>query len=226
MDACADVCAAAMARALERFDRPFPDARRPVGAKAHDVRERTLLCECGQATFRRRRFELADGTRFCVLDEAFGPSSGSRVSRSAFAMARDDALVGSYARAAELLCRHARTKLSRRAVGSILREAVETLEKADSQAARDLFEPGPAADAEAGAEALCVEADGTWPALQRDPMGRARSRPWSPARASGKRPAEDVGGSGPSCAAPPCRAPRRSGRGPWPASARIALSTA
>ena len=62
MDACMDVCAAAMARALERLDRSFLDSRRPAGAKVHDVRERTLLCECGQVTFRRRRFELADGT--------------------------------------------------------------------------------------------------------------------------------------------------------------------
>ena len=116
-----------MAAALERFDRSFLDERRPVGASVHDVRERTLLCERGQVAFRRRRFELADGTRFCALDEALGLTAGSRVSPGAFAMVRDDALAGAYARAAELLCRHSRTQLSRRAVGSILREAAESL---------------------------------------------------------------------------------------------------
>lgn len=79
MDACMDVCAAALAAALERFDRSFLDGRRPAGAKVHDVRERTLLCECGQVTFRRRRFELADSTRFFALDEALGLAAGSRV---------------------------------------------------------------------------------------------------------------------------------------------------
>ena len=173
MDACMGVCAAALAAALEHFDLSFLGARRPHGAKVHDVRERTLLCECGQVTFRRRRFELVDGTRFCALDEALGLIPGSRVSPGAFAMVRDDALAGSYARAAELLCRHTRTSLSRSAVGSILREAAEALKTADSEAARDLFELGLASDANGKAEVLCVEADGTWPALQRDPMGRA-----------------------------------------------------
>lgn len=64
MDTCMDVCAEAMACALERLDRSFLDVRRPIGARVHDIRERTLLCECGQVTLRRRRFELADGTRF------------------------------------------------------------------------------------------------------------------------------------------------------------------
>lgn len=173
MDACMGVCAAAMARALERFDRSFLAARRPAGAKVHDVRGRTLLCECGQVTFRRRRFELADGARFCALDEALGLPPGSRVSPGAFAAVRDDALSGAYARAAELLCRHTRTRLSRRAVGSILREAADALKKADSEAARDLFDLGLAPDAAAREAVLCVEADGTWPALQRDPAGRA-----------------------------------------------------
>lgn len=173
MDACMSVCAAATASALERFDASFLDARRPHGAKVRDVRERTLLCECGQVTFRRRRFELADGTRFCALDEALGLAPGSRVGPGAFAMVRDDALAGSYARAAELLCRHCRTQLSRRAVGSILRESADALGKADSEAARDLFDLGLAPDAEARAETLCVEADGTLPVLQRDPMDRA-----------------------------------------------------
>ena len=162
-----------MAAALERFDRSFLDERRPVGASVHDVRERTLLCERGQVAFRRRRFELADGTRFCALDEALGLTAGSRVSPGAFAMVRDDALAGAYARAAELLCRHSRTQLSRRAVGSILREAAESLKGADSEAARDLFDLGLAPDAARGQAVLCVEADGTWPALQRDPAARA-----------------------------------------------------
>ena len=157
----------------ERFDRSFLDERRPVGASVHDVRERTLLCERGQVAFRRRRFELADGTRFCALDEALGLTAGSRVSPGAFAMVRDDALAGAYARAAELLCRHSRTQLSRRAVGSILREAAESLKGADSEAARDLFDLGLAPDAARGQAVLCVEADGTWPALQRDPADRA-----------------------------------------------------
>lgn len=173
MDACMGVCAAAMASALESFDRTFLDGRRPVGTRVHDIRERTLLCECGQVTFRRRRFELADGTRFCALDEALGLAAGSRVSPGAFATVRDDALAGAYARAAELLCRHSRTQLSRRAVGSILREAAQGLKKADSEAARDLFELGLASEAPCEQTQLCVEADGTWPALQRDPMDRA-----------------------------------------------------
>lgn len=173
MDACMGICAEAMACALERLDRSFLDVRRPHGAKVYDIRERTLLCECGQVTFRRRRFELAGGIRFFALDEALGLQAGSRVSPGAFSMVRDDALAGAYARAAEMLCRHTRTQLSRRAVGSILREAAEGLEKADAEAARGLFELGLAADAVAEAQTLCVEADGTWPALQRDPMDRA-----------------------------------------------------
>lgn len=173
MDACMDVCAAAMASALELFDRSFLDARRPAGAKVHDARERTLLCECGQVTFRRRRFELADGTRFCALDEALGLAPASRVSPGAFSMVRDDALSCAYGRAADLLRRHTRTRLSRRAVGSILREAAEALKKAETQAARDLFELGLAPEAGSRAGMLCVEADGTWPALQRDPVDRA-----------------------------------------------------
>lgn len=115
MDACMGVCAEATVCALERADRSFLDARHPVGARVHDIRERTLLCECGQVTFRRRRFELADGTRFFALDDALSLRAGSRSGPGAFSMALDDALSGAYARADELLCRHTRTQLSRRA---------------------------------------------------------------------------------------------------------------
>lgn len=58
---------------------------------------------------------------------------------------------------------HTRTKLSRRAVGSILREASEALKGDDSRAARDLFEPRLAPEAGSRAGTLCVEANDTWP---------------------------------------------------------------
>lgn len=121
-----------MVAALERLAL-FLSARRPAGAKAHDVREHALLCECGQVTFRRRRFELADGTRFFALDEALGLRAGTRVSPGAFSLVRDDALCRAYASAAELLCRHTRTKPSRRTVGSILRQAADALKRADPE---------------------------------------------------------------------------------------------
>ena len=73
MDARMDICAATMSSALEWLDRSFLDDRQPTGVRVHDVRERTLLCGCGQATF-CRCFELADGMRL-------GAGSPSRCAR-------------------------------------------------------------------------------------------------------------------------------------------------
>lgn len=134
--------------------------------------KRTLLCEQSQVTLRHRRFEFANGTRFYALDKGRELHSGYQMNPEAFETVRDDALARSYARATELSFYRARTKLSRRAVGSILREAAETLKKTGSQAARGLFELGLAADVEAGAKAPCMIADDAWLVPQRDPMGR------------------------------------------------------
>lgn len=83
--------------------------------------KRTLLCEQSQVTLRHRRFEFANGTRFYALDKGRELHSGYQMNPEAFETVRDDALARSYARATELSFYRARTKLSRRAVGSILR---------------------------------------------------------------------------------------------------------
>lgn len=48
MDACMDVCAAAMVSSLERLDRAFLGARRPVEAKTHNAQSRPFCASAGR----------------------------------------------------------------------------------------------------------------------------------------------------------------------------------
>ena len=164
--------AAAMSMALERHDDDLAKSR-PLDATVHDRRRRTLLTECGQVTFTRRVYRDGHGRQFRLLDEELGIAERSRISPGAFGLVRDDALCASYGRAAEILCRHTRTSLSRTSVQAIVREAGRLALEQASKAADNLFSLGLAPAGGRKESVLCVEADGTWVALQGDDKAKA-----------------------------------------------------
>ena len=164
--------ASAMQMVLERHDDNL-SKKRPAGSTVHDRKSRTLLTECGQVSFSRRIYRDAHGRQFRLLDEALGIKEHSRISPGAFEMVRDDALCASYARAAEILCRHTHTSLSRASVQAIVREAGLLALKQVSKAADDLFSLGLAPAGVRKESVLCVEADGTWVALQGEDKAKA-----------------------------------------------------
>lgn len=163
----------AMSAALAAYDDELHANAVPAGATVHDRKPRELLTEVGVVSFSRRAYRGANGRQFCLLDHVLSVPAGRRLSPGAFSMVRDDALCGSYANAAEVLCRHSGTKLSRTAVMGVVREAAEAAAADDGAARESLFSDGllPAGARVAGE--LCVEADGTWVALQRDAMRKA-----------------------------------------------------
>lgn len=158
----------AMSMALEALDDELAATARPEGCAVHDRKERTLLTEVGQVTFSRRAWRTAGGRQFCLLDLEMSLPARRRLSPGAFAMVRDDALCGSYQNAADVLCRHCATKVDRATVMAVVREAAEQAAEADAAAVESLFGDGVAPAGGRAARELCVEADGTWVALQRD----------------------------------------------------------
>ena len=172
MDVGFESMAAAMAMALERYDDRLAEAR-PAGCTVHDRRARTVLAECGQVSFARRVYRDAHGRQFRLLDEELGIKARSRISPGAFEMVRDDALCASYSRAADILCRHTRTTLSRTAVQGIVREAGAAALEQAARAAEGLYSLGLAPAGGSAESTLCVEADGTWVALQGEDRAKA-----------------------------------------------------
>jgi hypothetical protein len=168
MDAVMSCTAAAMGNTLAAFDDYLLENCRIPGSIIHDRKERTLLTLCGQVSFSRRVFYTQDKKRFCLLDEYLGIKPYARISPEAFEMVAQDALCDSYGRAAEILCRHTPTSLSRQSVKNIIRHYAESYILSDSEAAHDLFNLGLGIDARAEANMLCAEADGTWIRLQHE----------------------------------------------------------
>lgn len=166
MEAGFESMASAMSMALERHDDKLC-ASRPAHCTVHDRKTRTLLTECGQVSFTRRLYRDPYGRQFSLLDESLGIKIRSRISPGAYEMVRDDALCTSYAKASEILCRHTRCSLSRPAVQAIVREAGKQAIAKASSAADRLYSLGLAPAGGKTAKTLCIEADGTWVALQK-----------------------------------------------------------
>ena len=162
----------AMSLALEKLDDHLYRHERPAGCSVHDRKARTLLTEVGQVSFRRRAYRNREGAQFCLLDECLSIPPGSRISPGAFGMVRDDALCDAYARAGELLCRHTRASLSRRAVADILKESARAIQEQERRSTYELFAENKAPEGKNRADGLCVEADGTWVSLQREAVPR------------------------------------------------------
>lgn len=72
----------------------------------------------------------------------------------------------SYAAAARLLARAGGTRVSAKTVMAAVHAAGERCAEEDARAARDLFDRGIKPGGRTVAEQVCVEADGTWAALQ------------------------------------------------------------
>lgn len=130
------IVSAAMGQALGELDDWLLENHRVPGSTIHDRRERRLLAECGQVSFTRRVFCTQEGIRFTPLDEYLGIKPFARISPGAFDMVAKDALCDAYARAAEILCRHTHTSLSRQSVKNIIRQYAETYLSSDTEAAR------------------------------------------------------------------------------------------
>lgn len=158
----------AMSQALCSYDDWLKDNRRPPGCTIHDRRERTLLTECGQVSFLRRSYTTAQGESFSLLDETLGIKPYTRISPGAFNLVIKDVMCDSYERAAELLCRHSRTSLSRQSVKKMIRKAALPIQETDSEIAHNIFSLGIAPDAKKVCKTLMVEADGTWVKLQHE----------------------------------------------------------
>jgi len=160
--------ATAMSHALIVYDDWLCEHARPAGLVIHDKRKRVLLTECGQVSFTRRSYQDKDGMSFSLLDEALSIPSYARISPGAVDMVIKDVMCDSYARAAELLCRHTHTQLSRQSVKELLQRYARPTQTLDSEVARGIFALGVAPDAKNRAETLCAEVDGTWIHLQHE----------------------------------------------------------
>lgn len=151
----------AMDRALEKLGDHLYRFEKDEGSSVHDRKPRTLLTEVGQVTFRRRAYRTREGAQLCLPDEHLAIVPGARIPPGAFEMVRDDALCDSYGRAADLLCRHTKTPLSRRSVGHILKESARIIQEQENRSACDIFINNDVAQDGQRVDELCVEADGT-----------------------------------------------------------------
>lgn len=168
MESSFSLIAAAMSHALISYDDWLYEYRRPSGSVIHDRRKRTLLTECGQINFTRRTYKNEEGARFSLLDEALQVAPYTRISPGAVDMVISDVICDSYTRAAELLCRHTHTCLSRQSVKELLRKYAKSIQELDSEVASCIFALGVASDVKVRADTLCAEVDGTWIHLQHE----------------------------------------------------------
>lgn len=166
--------ARALGSALERLDAALC-AEIPSGWHVHDVCERTLATTFGDVAFKWHRLRGADGALVPLAEELDLPW-GARVSPAAEAFLVEAGAEVSYAAASRLLARAGGSRVSATTVMRAVHLAGERCAEQDARAARDLFDLGVKPDGATEALEVCVEADGTWVALQ----GTA---PGEPARA-------------------------------------------
>ena len=159
------IMARAMGRALERLDAALC-AELPPDLRVHDVRERSLATVVGDVSFRWRRLRARDGGACVPLADELDLPWGARVSPAAEEFLVEAGAEVSYAAAARLLARAGGSRVSAKTVMAAVHAAGERCAEEDARAARDLFDLGIKPGGRTAAEQVCVEADGTWVALQ------------------------------------------------------------
>ena len=159
------IMARSLGRALERRDAALC-ADLPSCLRVHDVRSRTLATTLGDVAFRWHRLRGADGATVIPLADDLDLPWGSRVSPAAEEFLVEAGAEVSYAAAARLLARAGGSRVSAKTVMLAVRGAGERCAREDASAARDLFDLGIKPDGRTRAAEVCVEADGTWVALQ------------------------------------------------------------
>lgn len=159
------VMARALGRALERRDAALC-AEPPSHLRVHDVRRRTLATAMGDVSFRWHRLRGRDGTTVIPLADELDLPWGARVSPAAEEFLVEAGAEVSYAAAARLLARSGGSRVSAKTVMLAVRGAGRRCAEEDARAARDLFDLGVKPGGGTEAAEVCVEADGTWVALQ------------------------------------------------------------
>ena len=158
----------ALAAAMQSMDEKLL-LDKPLGWRVKDKRSRTLFTEFGKVTYSRRIYIDEFGMRRTSLDEILDIRKGRRLSANAFSVLSRFASDIPYARSAELFCRHAHDLLSANAVMDTLRELGDLLKERDEERRFHLFDEGVAPQAQEEVKEICVEADGIWIHLQKEP---------------------------------------------------------
>lgn len=159
------IMARAMGRALERRDRALC-SELPPSLRVHDVRARSLATTVGDVRFSWHRLRGPGGEAVVPLADELDLPWGARVSPAAEGFLVEAGAEVSYAAAARLLARAGGSRVSAKTVMLAVRAAGERCAEEDARAARDLFDLGVKPGGGTGAAEVCVEADGTWVALQ------------------------------------------------------------
>lgn len=159
------IISGAIAFALESRDGELCSSL-PAGARAHEIRPRTLATTVGDVTFARRVCVDRFGNAFSPLDDDINLARYARVSPRAEEFLVDAASEGSYAKAAHFMEAAGGSSVSARTVMSVMRRAGEACEEADAALAHDLYVNGVLPEADASDEEICIESDGCWIPLQ------------------------------------------------------------
>lgn len=164
-----DCMASAIGLALEALDARLL-AQKPKRLKVHDVRDRTLATEIGDVSFSVRRYRDEFGCDVYPLADALDIPYGARLSPGAHSFLVEAASHVSYAKAASLLARNG-SRVRPTTVMRCMRQAGRLCAEEDGRAALSLYRDGVVPEAETETEELCLEADGTYFRVQKQPEG-------------------------------------------------------
>jgi len=157
--------AKAMGYALELYDEELCESL-PANTHVHERRRRTLSTEIGDVSFCRRVCRDAYGNTYVPLDEVIDLPRGMRISPGAFSFLVDAGAEVSYAKAAALLMRAGGSCVSARSVMRAMRKVGDACEESDIAIAHELYSNGVLPEADTQEPEICLEADGTYVALQ------------------------------------------------------------
>lgn len=160
-----EVIAHAMGHALSLLDSELC-SNLPKGIHIHERRKRTLATCVGDVCFTRRLCRDRYNNTVVPLDEAIDLCRGARVSPAAMDFLVDAGAEVSYAKAAALLTRAGGSHVSAKYVMGALQKCGEACEQADVRLAHELYVNGVVPDADVKEDEICLEADGTYVALQ------------------------------------------------------------
>ena len=173
-----EIIAAAMSKALERFDDELFNAK-PPSWKVKEKVWREPMSEVGQLFFKRRIYIDDVGDRRCMLDEVLDLPKGMHVTPGAFDKLTGFGVQTSYHATARLFNRHIEGGITAQSAMNALRTSAAMLKKDSERKARRLFRDGEAPEAETAESRVFLEADGVWVPMQargRDRAKRAQPR--------------------------------------------------
>ena len=142
-----EVIAAAMSRALERFDDELHNAK-PLGWKVREKAWREPMSEVGQLSFRRRVYIDDVGDRRCMLDEVLDLPKGVHITPAAFDKLTGFGIQTSYHATARLFNRHIEGGITAQSAMNALRTSAGLLKSEAEKKAKSLFDEGVVPDAE------------------------------------------------------------------------------